>query len=73
MNDWRKLARQLDVDPNEILKLKSDQLLGKSNIDDIVVEVLTKWRLAKGSCATLENLLECLRELEWIACRGSLK
>lgn len=53
---WTSLAWQLEIPPHSVAKLRKEIHLRKFTHTDIVIEILTHWRMRNGNRATLGAL-----------------
>lgn len=66
--NWERLARELGINDVILVELRRNLVL--ENTENIIHKILREWRMARGNKATLSELCEHLKSLEWENIKG---
>ncbi len=70
-SEWTDFARCLGIPPQIIDKSRSDVLLDKLSINDIIEKLLIEWRSRSGNKGTIEALLNIVDDnFKWQSVTG---
>lgn len=71
IDQWPKLARELSLPRDKIRNLQK-AFHDTPDIAEIIVNILTEWRMNRGKTATLTNLISHLQNINWVDTAGNL-
>lgn len=71
MEEWAKLARQLELPGDKIKRYRTDLIRNQEDHHTIFIDMLTAWRMQTGAAATMGSLIESLTEIKWHGVAGN--
>lgn len=71
-NNWQKLARELGIEDFKIDEWKKKSFNETKTAEDIIIEILTEWRMNHGAASTAAVLVRHLNSIKWKNVAGTV-